>query len=91
MNYLISDKEYIIYEHDHKYVDTRDPSKFKVSDSESRIVNKAFYENSVCTFVLSKICAEVLDNGKNSWYNIGCSLWSDETFNLLSETNKNER
>ena len=28
MNYLISDKEYIIYEHDHKYVDTN-PSKFK--------------------------------------------------------------
>ena len=29
MNYLISDKEYIIYEHDHKYVDTRDPPNSK--------------------------------------------------------------
>lgn len=94
MNYLISDKEYIIYEHDHKYVDTRDPSKFKgFQIPESRIVNKTFYENSVCTFVLSKICAEVLANTlpKTLVYNIGCSLWSDETFNLLSETNKNEK
>ena len=28
-DYLISDGRYLIYEHDHKYVSTRDPSKFK--------------------------------------------------------------
>lgn len=93
-NFLMNEKEYIIYEHDHKYVDTRDPSKFKdFQIPESRIVNKTFYENSVCTFVLSNICAQVLNNTlpKTLVYNIGCSLWSDSTFDLLSKTNKNEK
>ncbi len=93
VEFLINEKEYIIYEHDHKYVDTRDPSKFKdFQIPESRIINRPFYESSVCTVVLSKICAEVLNNTipKTLVYNIGCSLWSDETFDLLSKINKNE-
>ena len=91
MDFLINEKEYIIYEHDHKYVDTRDPSKFKgFKIPESRIINRSFYENSVCTVVLSKICAEILNDNlpKTLVYNIGCSLWSDETFDLLSKINK---
>ena len=93
MRYLVEDREYLIYEHDHKYVNTRDPSKFKnFQIPESRIINKAFYENAVCTVVLSNICAEVLGKTipKSLVYNIGCSLWSDETFDLLSKINKNE-
>ncbi len=91
VEFLINEKEYIIYEHDHKYVDTRDPSKFKDFEiPESRIINRPFYESSVCTVVLSKVCAEVLSKTipKTLVYNIGCSLWSDETFDLLSKINK---
>ncbi len=93
MRYLVEDREYLIYEHDHKYVSTRDPSKFnKFQIPKSKIVNKPFYENAVCTVVLSNICAEVLGETipKALVYNIGCSLWSDETFDLLSKINKNE-
>ncbi len=92
--FLINEKEYIIYEHDHKYVDTRDPSKFNnFQIPESRIVNRDFYENSVCTVVLSKICAEILNKTlpKTLVYNIGCSLWSNNTFDLLSQKNKIEK
>ena len=91
VDFLINEKEYIIYEHDHKYVDTRDPSKFKnFKIPKSRLINNSFYENSVCTVVLSKVCAEVLNDSlpKTLVYNIGCSLWSDETFALLSKINK---
>ncbi len=91
VNFLINEKEYIIYEHDHKYVDTRDPSKFKdFNIPNSRVINRSFYESSVCTVVLSKVCSEVLNNTipKTLVYNIGCSLWSDETFDLLSKINK---
>ena len=94
VEFLINEKEYIIYEHDHKYVDTRDPSKFKdFKIPKSRIINRTFYENSVCTVVLSKICAEVMAKNlpKTLVYNIGCSLWSDQTFDLLSKINKNEK
>lgn len=94
VDFLINEKEYIIYEHDHKYVDTRDPSKFKdFQIPHARIINRSFYEASVCTVVLSKVCAEVLNRTlpRTLVYNIGCSLWSDETFDLLSKINKNKK
>ena len=40
---FIETREYIIYEHDHKYVTTRDPSKFvDFHIPKSEIVNKDF-------------------------------------------------
>ena len=39
--YLMATKEYIIYEHDHKYVSTRDPSKFpKLFDATGNMISK---------------------------------------------------
>ena len=84
--YLMATKEYIIYEHDHKYVSTRDPSKFpKFIIPAGHIVNAEFYQSAAAVVVLSKICKEVLQNtisGVNA-ISIGCSLWSPAKFNLL--------
>lgn len=95
--YLINNKKYIIYEHDHKYVATRDPSVFlNFEIPKYQIVNSDFYEGSYCTVVLSQICKDVLKlnlpNVKVD--NIGCSLWSEEKFLLLeklSKAKKNEK
>jgi len=58
---LIRQKNYIIYEHDHKYLATRDPSKFfNFQIAPEHVINKAFYENAQCVVVLSKVCAEIL-------------------------------
>jgi len=87
-DYLINNKKYIIYEHDHKYVSTRDPSEFfNFEIPEQNIINKRFYESSYCTVVLSKVCKEVLKNTLPDVRveNIGCSLWSEEKFTLLEE------
>ncbi len=57
----ICQKQIPIPEHDHKYVTTRDPSKFySFQAPANKIVNKAFYENANCVVVLSEICKEVL-------------------------------
>ena len=77
---FIESKEYIIYEHDHKYVNTRDPSKFiNFLIPDSCIVNKDFYINAKSVFVLSVKCKEVLEKnlGLRNVINIGTSLWSD--------------
>ncbi len=59
--YIQQNSDYVIYEHDHKYVTTRDPSKFySFQAPANKIVNKAFYENANCVVVLSEICKEVL-------------------------------
>jgi len=92
--YLIENKKYIIYEHDHKYISTRDPSKFNnFSIPEEKIINREFYEAAECTVVLSKICKEVLGLNlpKVKTHNIGSSLWSHETLRILRESNTNKK
>lgn len=78
---LLQMKRYIIYEHDHKYVSTRDPSKFvdfKIPDAHIR--NKNFYKNASKVIVLSKICKQVIEQalGIDNVISIGTSLWSEE-------------
>ena len=92
--YLINEREYIIYEHDHKYVNTRDPSVFPNFIIPSKnIVNREFYQSSKEVVVLSKICKQVLENTlpKTKVHSIGCSLWSDETFDYLSNLSQNPK
>ena len=87
-------KKYVIYEHDHKYVRTRDPSKFpgfKIPESE--IINKDFYEKAHKVVVLSEICKRIMEEtlGIDNVLSIGCSLWSEESLSFLeslAETKK---
>ena len=51
--YIQENLQYVIYEHDHKYVATRDPSRFpsfKIPDD--KIINRNFYENAIAVVVL---------------------------------------
>lgn len=94
IDYIVENKNYVIYEHDHKYVVTRDPSKFKnFMIPKQKITYKDFYQNANMIVVLSKICEQVLKDNIDSVnvYNIGCSLWSDKKFKLLKELSKTEK
>tara|TARA_R110000851_G_scaffold38519_3_gene98834 strand:- start:346 stop:1191 length:846 start_codon:yes stop_codon:yes gene_type:complete len=86
IDYVTKNCKYIIYEHDHKYVNTRDPSKFEhYTIPEECIINREFYENAKSIVVLSRICKEILERNLNinNVYNIGCSLWSDKKFDFI--------
>jgi hypothetical protein len=92
--HLINKGSYIIYEHDHKYVSTRDPAKFKdFKISSKNIINKDFYNNAQSVVVLSDICKQVMELNlpKVKVHSIGCSLWDEETFTLLKNLNKSEK
>ena len=89
--YLINKKNYIIYEHDHKYVKTRNPASFaRFKIPEHEIINRSFYENAKKVFVLSEVCKEILEDSLqlNNVHNIGCSLWSEEKRNTLRQINQ---
>jgi len=79
-------KKYIIYEHDHKYIRTRDPSVFPnfIIPGE-QIINKSFYEKAYSVVVLSGICKKIMEKTLdiNNVSNIGCSLWSDEKLDFI--------
>jgi len=92
-------KKYIIYEHDHKYVKTRDPSKFpNFLAPKQYIINRDFYANAHKVIVLSKICKEVIEKNLqiDNVISISCSLWSEDKLNFIEslvnqETEKIEK
>ena len=90
-------KKYIIYEHDHKYLRTRDPSVFPdFVAPPDQIINRDFYAKAHKVIVLSDICKRVMEKNLNitNVYNIGCSLWSTEKLNLiesLADRDKKDR
>jgi hypothetical protein len=91
------DKHYIIYEHDHKYLKTRDPSKFpNFIAPDEEVVNKEFYKNSKCVICLSESQANSVKNNLkiDNVKSIGCSLWSESKLNYIfsiSNTKKEKK
>jgi hypothetical protein len=92
---LLQTCDYVIYEHDHKYIVERDPSRYKdYKVPENRLVNLDFYQNAKAVFAQSKLHAEVISKnikGVNV-ISLGCSLWSDKELDILQkhiDTKKN--
>ena len=93
-NNIKDSKPYIIYEHDHKYVKTRDPSVFVNSVApKDMIINEDFYIKAKSVVVLSKVCKEILKKNipEANVHSIGCSLWSKETFDYIEELSIKEK
>ena len=90
-------EKYIIYEHDHKYIKSRDPSVYKNFTAPiGDIINHDFYRNAIAVVVLSKICKEIIEKNLHidNVYNIGCSLWSVNKLNFIEtlvDQPKNEK
>ena len=92
--FLIKNKKYIIYEHDHKYVVNRNPATFvNYEIPKDKLVNIDFYKNAQNVIVLSKICKEIIEKNLElkKAHSIGCSLWSDEQFDLIKTHNTTEK
>jgi hypothetical protein len=82
----LHDKHYIIYEHDHKYLKTRDPSCFpNFTAPPNQVINKDFYKNSRCVVCLSNSQAESVRNNLDilNVESIGCSLWSENKLSFI--------
>ena len=78
--------EYIIYEHDHKYLNSRDPANypdFKAPPEE--IINLRFYQNAKAVFCQSGFHAEIIqkNTGLQNIVNVSGNLWDQETLDLL--------
>jgi hypothetical protein len=88
------EKSYIIYEHDHKYVKTRNPAEYKhfIAPKEE-IINYRFYQNAAAVLCQSEFHANIvranlnLDNIKS----LGGNLWSLESLNLMQDISTKEK
>tara|TARA_R110002020_G_scaffold76558_1_gene193900 strand:+ start:8921 stop:9769 length:849 start_codon:yes stop_codon:yes gene_type:complete len=82
------DKKYIIYEHDHKYLKSRNPAAF--SDYEvppDDIINAEFYKNALAVICQTQFHADIVKKNLNldNIISVGGNLWSDEILDLLQE------
>ena len=58
---LLQTCDYVIYEHDHKYIVGRDPSPYKdYKVPTNNLTNLEFYRNAKAVFAQSKLHAEVI-------------------------------
>ncbi len=87
VDYIINNKNYIIYEHDHKYVKTRDPSRYNNFEiPQTDIVNYEFYKNAKKVVCLGQKQVEIIrDNLRiENLHSISSSLWSKNRLNLIN-------
>lgn len=79
--------DYIIYEHDHKYLTTRNPSVFPgFKAPPEHIINRDFYQKAHAVVVLSNVCKEVMELNLqiDNVVSIGTSLWSEQKFDFIT-------
>ena len=85
---------YVIYEHDHKYLSTRNPADFDdfVAPDE-HIVNRSFYENAMAVFCQSAFHKQIVQKNlpfKNI-HNLGGNLWDVESLAKMRELSNCEK
>ena len=82
------DKPYIIYEHDHKYLRSRNPANFRnFKAPPDHIINKKFYRSAKAVFCQSELHSDILKKNVPSSKTIstGCSLWHPEQIDILRQ------
>jgi translation elongation factor EF-G len=87
-DYITQNYSYIIYEHDHKYLKTRDPSPFKnYKAPEDQVINKEFYRNAKAIICQSRLHMKVVDRNLNldNIVSVSGNLWSEELLDYLEE------
>jgi len=92
---LENDREYIIYEHDHKYVRSRNPADYKnFIAPKSEIINFNFYKNAKAVLCQSRFHADIVKSNLklDNIISLGGNLWSEdslETMLSMSKVDKN--
>ena len=86
---LIDKLDYIIYEHDHKYLNTRNPAEYRNYKADvSKIINYFFYKNAKNIFCQSDFHEKILKlnlEGLDNIINVNGNLWSLETLKKIEQ------
>tara|TARA_R110002072_G_scaffold79168_3_gene182967 strand:+ start:286 stop:1125 length:840 start_codon:yes stop_codon:yes gene_type:complete len=84
----IQNRNYVIYEHDHKYLPGRNPGIYpEYHAPKEHIINRQFYANARAVLCQSQFHANIVRKNLelNNIVNLGGNLWSDEHLGLLEE------
>ena len=88
---LIKDKRYIIYEHDHKYIKTRNPAEYTdfIAPAD-HIINYDFYKNALAVLCQSDFHLNIVKSNLKleNIQSLGGNLWSDDSLGVIRELSK---
>ena len=93
-NLLTSKVNYAIYEHDHKYLDSRNPSVFEnYKAPKKNIINYEFYKCAKAILCQSKFHSDIvkLNLEFDNVYNLGGNIWSLNALNFMLDISKREK
>tara|TARA_R110002110_G_scaffold43738_2_gene135342 strand:+ start:1361 stop:2206 length:846 start_codon:yes stop_codon:yes gene_type:complete len=88
---LKNDREYIIYEHDHKYVKGRNPANYdNFIAPKSEIINFSFYKNAKAVLCQSKFHAGIVESNLklDNIISLGGNLWSEDSLETMLSMSK---
>lgn len=89
---FIQTKNYIIYEHDYKFLKTRNPINFvDFVAPKQEIINFNFYKNAKKVICLSEKHREIFDKNLrlDNIVNINCSMWADDDLDFIESISGN--
>ena len=93
-NYLADELQYLIYEHDHKYLLTRNPADYNnFIASKSSLLNYNFYKNAKAVICQSNFHKGIAESnlGLDNISSVGGNLWSKRVLEKLRDLSKNEK
>ena len=82
----LQNKKYIIYEHDHKYLKSRNPTDYPdYKAPDNQIINKDFYKNALAVCCQSSFHADIVKKNLDidNIVNLSGNLWSMDTFEKI--------
>ena len=83
---LENDREYIIYEHDHKYMRSRNPANYdNFIAPKSEIINFSFYKNAKAVLCQSQFHADIVESNLklDNIISLGGNLWSEDSLDTM--------
>ena len=84
----LQSERYVIYEHDHKYLKTRDPSVFpELHAPREQVINQEFYRSAVAVICQSKMHADVVykNTGLRNIVNAGGNPWPEDHLRVIEK------
>ena len=84
----LTTKNYIIYEHDHKYLRSRNPAHYNnFTAPESELVNVEFYEKAAAVFCQTSFHQSIIERNlhADNIESVGGNLWSTASLDLLEQ------
>ena len=85
---MLQNKNYIIYEHDHKYLPSRNPAAYaNYKAPKDQIINRKFYMNASMVLCQSKFHFDIIKRNLEleNILSLGGNLWTEQQFASLEK------